>query len=139
MSIRSYQDLEVWQKAIRLAIECYQLTKRFPADERYGLVSQLQRAAVSVAANIAEGHEWRGTREFLHHLSISRGSLGEVDTCLELAGRLEYANTEQLAQARRLVDDVSRMISRLRQSLARTTKRSSAPRTSHLAKAASPP
>jgi four helix bundle protein len=133
MSIRSYQDLEVWQKAIGLAIECYQLAKRFPADERYGLVTQLRRAAVSVASNIAEGHERRGTREFLHHLSISRGSLGEVDTCLELAGRLDYATKDQLALARQLVDDISRMVSRLRQSLApRATKRAPAPRASHL-------
>ena len=76
MSIRSYQDLEVWQKAIRLAIECYQLAKRFPADERYGLVTQLQRATVSVASTSRKDMNGEG-RGSSCTISQSREDLSE--------------------------------------------------------------
>ena len=117
MSVRSYRELDVWAKALDLAIECYKVSVRFPTEERFGVVSQLRRAAVSVAANIAEGHERRGTRESLAHLSRSRGSVAEVETYLELAERLGYASAADLTRAVGLADDVSRMLSRLRQSL----------------------
>src|SRR4051794_16203443 len=93
-SVRSYRDLVVWQKAIELAVGCYSLTKSFPRSEIFGLSSQLQRAAVSVAINIAEGHGRNGPREFLHFLSNSRGSLRETETLLIISNRVGYSKTE---------------------------------------------
>ena len=90
MTIRSYRDLEVWQKGMDLAAECYRITEGFPGHERYGLASQLQRAAASVPANIAEGQARQHTKEFLQFLSVASGSLAEVETYLLLAVRLNY-------------------------------------------------
>ena len=87
-SIRSYQDLVVWQKSIDLAVRTYELTRSFPSEEKYGLTSQMRRAAASVPANIAEGHARRSTGEFLQMLGIARGSLAEVETFLILSERL---------------------------------------------------
>ncbi len=88
--IRSYRDLSVWQQGMQLAEDVYRLTNAFPNEERFGLTSQLRRAASSVPANIAEGHSRSSTKDFLRHLSIAVGSLAEVTTLLELAERLEY-------------------------------------------------
>lgn len=77
MSHKSYRDLEVWQKAMDLAVDCYGITKRFPKTEIYGLVDHLQRASVSIPASIAEGRERQYTEEFLQYLSIAYGSLAE--------------------------------------------------------------
>ncbi|MGB2808652.1 MAG: four helix bundle protein, partial [Sedimentisphaerales bacterium] len=80
MSIKGYQDLEVWQKAMDLVVMCYQATKNFPKSEVYSLANQLQRAAVSIPANIAEGRERKHKKEFVQHLSIAYSSLAEVET-----------------------------------------------------------
>jgi four helix bundle protein len=100
-----------------LAVEVYGASVCFPAEERFGLVSQLRRAAVSIPSNIAEGHARRSRPEFLHHLSIALGSAAELGTPIELAGRLGYLP----ADPRRLLDDrlatVARMIHGLRRSL----------------------
>ncbi|MCY4529108.1 MAG: four helix bundle protein [Chloroflexi bacterium] len=87
--IRSYKDLVVWQKGIDLVEEGYRLTARFPKHERYGLGGQIQRAAVSVPSNIAEGHERHHLNEYLQHLSIDLASLAEVETQTEIARRLK--------------------------------------------------
>lgn len=96
--ISNYQDLTVWQQAMDLVIECYQLAKHFPNFEQYGLTSQLQRAAVSIPANIAEGHDRAYTKEYLRHLSIAKGSLTELETHIHIAKRLSYCNGEQQNQ-----------------------------------------
>ena len=88
--VRSHEDLEVWKLAIDLANAVYEYCKSFPTDERFGLVSQLQRAAVSVAANIAEGSARESTKDFLRHLSIAQGSLAEVQTLLVIARRRDF-------------------------------------------------
>ncbi|HEY4217615.1 MAG TPA: four helix bundle protein [Gemmatimonadaceae bacterium] len=108
--IRSYRDLLVWQKAVELSANCYALTKRFPATERYGLASQIQRAAVSIAANIAEGHGRNGPALFLHHLSVARGSLRELETLLILADRLGYSKAETQRDLSAATDEVGRML-----------------------------
>jgi len=92
--IRSYRDLEVWQRAMDLAAECCGVAKTFPVDERYGLAAQVKRSAVSVPSNIAEGRGRLGPRGFLNHLSIARGSLFEVETQLLLAKRLRYLDDQ---------------------------------------------
>lgn len=122
--VYSYRDLAVWQKSVELAVECYRITQGFPKHETYGLSAQLQRAAVSISANIAEGRARKYTREFLHHLSIAYGSLAELATHIEIARRLSYLPSEK---ADILLDDceaVGRMINGLHNSL---QKRAAAP------------
>ena len=117
MSFKNYRDLEVWQKAMDLVVKCYQMTKKFPKSEIYGLTSQLQRAAVSVPANIAEGRERQYTKEFLQHLSIAYGSLAELETHLQIAERLNYIDPNQLKQLLEKTAEVGRMLNGLRRSL----------------------
>ena len=117
MSIHSYQDLEVWQKAMDLAEEVYRATKSFPKHETYGLLGQLQRAAVSIPANIAEGRERAYKKEFLHHLSIACGSLAELETHILIAGRLDYLDKEQVKILMDRTAEIGRMLNGLRRSL----------------------
>jgi len=90
MTVKSYRDLKVWQMAIDIVGEIYRLTENFPKQEGFGLTSHLQRAAVSIPSNIAEGHARGSDRELAHFLAIARGSLAEVETQLIIAGRLTY-------------------------------------------------
>ena len=85
-----YQDLLVWQKGIVLVKRIYQLTKGFPGDEKFGLVSQMRRAAVSVPSNLAEGQARRTTGEFIQFISHAEGSIAELDTQLIIAVELSY-------------------------------------------------
>ena len=94
--INSYQDLEVWTRAIELAVSSYQLSQRWPAHEKFGLTSQIRRASVSIAANIAEGHGRAYRKDFVRHLSIARGSLKEVETHLIIGQRLGYLESSEL-------------------------------------------
>jgi four helix bundle protein len=94
--ISSFRDLKVWQAAMALAEEAYGITAAFPGKETYGLSQQIQRAAVSVPSNIAEGHARDSSKEYLHHLSIATGSLAELETQLELAARLRYLDESRL-------------------------------------------
>lgn len=97
--IHSYKELIVWQRAMELVTEVYAVTERFPKDEKYGLISQMRRAAVSVPSNIAEGRH-RGTKkEFVNFLRIALGSVGELETQLEISKRLpsiELPNCEHM-------------------------------------------
>ncbi|WP_449418790.1 four helix bundle protein [Phormidium nigroviride] len=90
MSVSSYRDLKVWQLGLVLTDRIYQLTDNFPKQEMYGLSSQMQRAAVSIPSNIAEGHARKSTKEFLQHISIALGSLAELETQLIIAERRPY-------------------------------------------------
>lgn len=102
-----------------LVEDCYRLTRRFPDNEVYGLSNQLQRSAVSIPANIAEGRERGRTKEFLHHLSIARGSLAELETHIAVARRLNYINEENFKQLTEKTAEVGRMLNGLRGSLER--------------------
>src|SRR4051794_24684844 len=88
--INSFRDLRVWQAGMDLVEEVYRATDAFPRTETYGLATQLQRAAVSVPSNIAEGHTRAYTKDYLHHVAIAHGSLAEVQTQIELAVRLAF-------------------------------------------------
>jgi four helix bundle protein len=92
---QSYRDLIAWQKAMVFVTEIYGVTKTFPADERYGLTSQLRRAAVSVPSNIAEGQARYSPKEFRHFLSHARGSLVEIETQLLIASNLGYVQVDK--------------------------------------------
>jgi four helix bundle protein len=117
MRVQSYRDLRVWNNAVQLTLEVYRITQSFPPSERFGLTSQLQRAAVSVPSNIAEGHA-RSTRgEYRNFLSIARGSVIEVEVQLFLAEQLGYVQSHLLMKARDHCDAISRMITKLKRSL----------------------
>jgi four helix bundle protein len=117
MSKKDYRDLEVWQLAMNLVVECYRLTTAFPKSELYGLASQLRRAAVSVPANIAEGQARQHVKEFVQHLSIAQGSLAEAETHVQIAERLHYINDDQVQDILARTDRVARMITGLKKSL----------------------
>ena len=87
---KGFRTLHAWQMAYELTLDIYKITKKFPKEEIYGLTSQLQRAAVSVPANIAEGYERNHIKEYLQFLFIAKGSLGEIETYLMLASDLHY-------------------------------------------------
>lgn len=117
MEILSYRDLQVWQRAMDLAVECYEVTKGFPRSETYGLISQLQRAAVSVPSNIAEGRARQHSREFLQHISIAYGSLAEVETLVEIAVRLHYVPDGKGDEVLGRTAEIGRMLNGLRSSI----------------------
>jgi four helix bundle protein len=108
--VRSYRDLVVWQKGIRLTVMVYQLSKAFPREDLYGLTSQMRRAAVSIPSNIAEGAGRLNTPEFRQFLGIARGSSFELQTHLTLAKELGFGDTEQIAAAESLCNEVGKMI-----------------------------
>jgi four helix bundle protein len=118
--IRNYRDLKVWQESMNLVVECYQLTKKFPKKEAYGLSSQLQRSAVSVPSNIAEGRQRQHKREFIQHLSIAYSSLAELETHLQIAGRLEYIDEDRLSEILDKTGNIGKMINGLRKSLGKS-------------------
>jgi four helix bundle protein len=122
--VRSYRDLRVWQNAIDLIPEIYILLKKLPKEENYALADQIRRAAVSVAANIAEGHARQHTREFLQHLSIARGSLAELETLLIIAEKLQYVSRSDL----RDIEDRSRTVGMLLHGLTRRLRADPGPR-----------
>lgn len=117
MDFKNYRDLKVWQLGIEIAEKIYQMSDCFPKHELYGLGSQVQRAAVSIPANIAEGHERGSTKDFLRHLSIAHGSRAELETHLILADRLGYCNRDQLAVVFEMLDELGRMMRGLQKSL----------------------
>jgi four helix bundle protein len=127
MRIHDYRDLIVWQKSVELTELVYQLARQFPPHERYGLSSQITRAAISVASNIAEGNAFPRRSHYIHHVDIARGSLYELATQLEIAKRLTYVPTIDASAAFSLIDSISRMLLRLRTRL-RTSASAPSPR-----------
>ena len=121
MAYESYRDLRVWQKAMDLVIEVYRVTAQFPSDERFGLTSQMRRAAVSIPSNIAEGHGRQSTREFANFLWIANGSLMELETQVMIAERLSLSPREQADKLRDSLSDGSRMLAGLRNSLRKSS------------------
>jgi four helix bundle protein len=121
--IQSYRDLIVWQKGIALVYETYNLTRSLPADERFVLVPQMRRAAISVPSDIAEGHgrsNYRG--DYRRFLAMSRGSLKELETYFVLTEGLGYSTARHLRSAWSLCDEISRMLISMQQNL-RTGRR----------------
>jgi four helix bundle protein len=119
--VTHYKDLLVWQKSMVLARETYKVTASFPADERFGLTSQMRRSAVSVPSNIAEGQARQGAREFLQFLSHASGSLAELDTQILLSIELGYAKDERAKALQDKVTELQKMMSGLRRSLGGTS------------------
>jgi four helix bundle protein len=115
--LKSFRELEVWQKAHSLVLEIYRVTARFPDSEKYGIVSQLRRAAMSIPANIAEGFGRRGTKEFLQCLAIGNGSLEETRYFLLLSGDLGYVSADENKALQSRCDSIGQMIGALSRSL----------------------
>lgn len=111
--IRGYKDLMVWQKGIEIVDAVYDLTKRFPDDERFGLSVQMQKASVSIPSNIAEGHGRQYTKEFQQFCRIALGSCSELETQLIIAKRRNYLAEETFLVVSEMLDHEARMLMKL--------------------------
>jgi four helix bundle protein len=107
---KAHRKLVLWDKAVRLVVSVYQVSRRFPAIERFGLAAQMQRAAVSIPSNIAEGAARKGRKEYLQFVYTARGSLSELDTQIEIASQLGYLSAPESARLQSELDEVSRLI-----------------------------
>jgi len=114
---RDYHDLLVWKKGMSLAKLVYQITQSFPETEKFGLVSQMRRAAVSVPSNIAEGQARNTTGEFIQFLSHAVGSVSELDTQLTLGVELGFCSSAKAQEARALILELRKMLTALRKKL----------------------
>jgi len=123
--MRTHKDLDVWQAAVQLAGRVYTLTKSYPADEKFGLVSQMRRAAVSIASNIAEGAARQTKKEFIQFLCIAAGSASELDTQIEISRIIGNGSEEALGTLQEELARVSRMIQGLLRSLRANERRDS--------------
>jgi four helix bundle protein len=119
---QDYRDLIVWQRAIELTVCIYQLTRSFPKDEQYGLISQMRRASVSIASNIAEGRGRLNAGEFRQFLGLAQGSTYELQTQLVVASKLGLGSAESLDEAEALSNEVSKMLGSFIQSVGKGTK-----------------
>lgn len=122
----SYRDLRVWQRSMELVISVYSVTKRFPKEELYGLVSQMRRAAVSVPSNIAEGKGRLTDRDRAHFFSQARGSLLELETQTLIAAKLNYMPDATAQSILELSNEVGRMLSSLVESIRPRSERAAA-------------
>ena len=111
--VGTYRDLELWQTAMTLVERCYRATKAFPVEERFGLTSQLRRAAISIPSNVAEGACRRTTNAFVNHVSIALGSHAEFETCVEIAFRLGYVSSQTKDELFRTSDSTGRLLNGL--------------------------
>ena len=118
---QSYKDLIVWQKGIENAKLVYWLTAPFPAEEKFGLVSQMRRASVSIPSNIAEGQARHTTGEFIQFISHAEGSVAELNTQLILAGELGFCRLENAKPISELLEEIRKMLNSLRRKLGETS------------------
>jgi four helix bundle protein len=119
----AYKSLATWQRAMDLVEQCYQTTSSFPVEERYGLTSQIRRAAVSIPSNVAEGYCRRTTKSYKNHVGISLGSHGELETCFEVAQRLKFISLKECDVIGDSLDHVGRLLSGLYRSLEEKIRR----------------
>ena len=115
--MKSFQELEAWQQAHELTLAIYKATATFPKEERFGIISQLRRAASSIGANIAEGFGRRSTKDFIRYLEIASGSLEEVRNFLLLSRDLKYLNLVGFSRLNDSCDTAGRLLGGLMQSL----------------------
>jgi four helix bundle protein len=117
--MRPHQRLDLWKRSMDFVVAIYRVTEQFPKEEKFGLTSQLRRAAVSVGANVAEGAAKTSTKDFRRYLSNSQGSTSEIETELLIALRLNYLDEADFLILTKDLDDVGRMITGLSRSLQR--------------------
>jgi len=111
--MKTYRELEVWKKAMDLVIAVYDMTTHLPKQEHFGLTSQMQRAAVSIPANIAEGYGRVHRGDYVRHLSIARGSLAELETLITIAVRLGFIPRDKATPIWKMTQEVGKMMSRM--------------------------
>ena len=114
---KGYRDLLVWQKGMLLARAIYKLTQTFPSEEKFGLISQMRRAAVSIPSTIAEGQARKSTGEFVQFISNAEGSLAELDTQLQLSADLGFSKDPDLRRILESISELKRMLNGLRRTL----------------------
>jgi four helix bundle protein len=119
---QAVKDLKIWQKSIAIVEECYKVSANLPAVERFGLTSRIRRASTPVPANIAEGFGRCNAREFLRFLAIASGSLRELETHLVIACRLGFLGERAIEPLFQSIDDLARMIYRMRTSISSTLR-----------------
>ncbi|MGY6744768.1 MAG: four helix bundle protein [Cecembia sp.] len=112
-----YKELNVWQKAIDLAVEVYRITEKLPVEEKYGLISQMNKSAVSIPSNIAEGAGRNGKKEFDNFLGIALGSSFELDTQIIISNKLEYINDLDFQHLENELEHLQNMIVKLKKSI----------------------
>lgn len=115
--INTYKDLLVWQKAVAVVTSIYTLTKSFPQEEKFGIISQLNRASVSIPSNIAEGWGRESTKSYLQFLKIARGSLMETETLLEISKNLKLITDIDFTAISNDLEEVSKMLQGLIKSI----------------------
>ena len=111
--IRTYRDLDIWKKGINIVKEIYNLTKQFPKEETYGLISQMKRAAISIPSNIAEGFKRYHSKEYKQFLHITLGSCAELETQITIAKELRYLEENKEKELLEKLDHTGRMITNL--------------------------
>ena len=114
---KPHHKLEAWKRSISFVTEVYKITKEYPADEKFGLVSQMRRAAVSIPSNISEGAARNSSKEFINFLGIAQGSAAELETQMVISQNLGYLNSKQSEGLLQELDEISRMIVGLQRSL----------------------
>jgi four helix bundle protein len=119
MAIQNYHDLRVWQAGMDLVEEIYRLTVKFPDRELYGLTSSMRRAAVAIPSNIAQGHTLETTKDYLYHLSRAQAHLADLQTQIEISGRLGYFAPEQVDQTLEQTVSLAKQLYALRNALLR--------------------
>jgi len=119
--VKSHKDLDVWKKSVGLSVSIYQVTRLFPREELYAMSSQMRRAAVSIASNIAEGAARRTDKDFIRFLHIALGSASELDTQVEIAHKVGFLNKEKFDGLGNIIGEVSRMLYGLIRSVEKRT------------------
>ncbi len=119
--LKSHKDLDAWKRAIDLSAEVYRLSSSFPKEEIYGIPSQMRRASVSIASNIAEGAARRTDKDFVHFLHMALGSASELDTQIEIVNKVGYADTIAMKELQNTVGVVSKMLYGLIRSVEKKT------------------
>jgi four helix bundle protein len=114
---QNFKDLLVWQRGMELAKTIYEMTRRFPSDERYGLVAQMRRCAVSIPSNLAEGQARHTTGEFIQFISHSEGSLAELETQLRLSVEISYCSAAETENTLAFMEELRKMLNSLRRRL----------------------
>ena len=117
---RPHHKLEVWRRSLNFVTKIYKIAAQFPADEKFGLVSQMRRAAVSIPSNIAEGAARSGRKEFINFLHIAQGSASELETQILISSNLEFVSQSRVDLLLKELEEISRMIIGLQKSLRKT-------------------
>ncbi|NMA66370.1 MAG: four helix bundle protein [Clostridiaceae bacterium] len=115
--IKDFKDLIVWQKAMELVVEVYNLVKKLPKEELFALSDQMRRSAISIPSNIAEGQGRNSTKEYIYFLSIAKGSKSELETQLLLCSKINYLKNSEIETAINLIHEIGKMLNTLQKSL----------------------